>query len=115
MKVRRVDANNDWTFGRGLANYADTTESAAQRVKTRLQSFVNDWFLDLEHGLNWLPNMERPANLNAIENSVKSCILNTTDIIEIISFEMITNENRQLQIITTVKDRFDNETQIITD
>ena len=53
VRVRRLDKNHDWTFGQGFSNYASESEAIAQNVQTRLWSFTNDWFLDLEHGLPW--------------------------------------------------------------
>ena len=53
-RVRRLDKNHDWTFGQGFSNYATESDAIAQNVQTRLWSFANDWFLDLEHGLPWL-------------------------------------------------------------
>lgn len=112
MKVRRIDANNDWTFGRGRANYANGSESVAQRVKTRLQSFKGDWFLDLEHGLPWLPNMERPASLERIETDIRAVILNTDGVSEITALELLLSEDRTLTVNVSIKDIYDNNTTL---
>ena len=52
-RVRRLNKEHDWTFGQGFSNYATESDAIAQNVQTRLWSFANDWFLDLEHGLPW--------------------------------------------------------------
>ena len=43
MKVRAIDINNDWTFGRGLQDYKLNDRAVAQNVKTRLQSFGGNY------------------------------------------------------------------------
>lgn len=105
MRVRRIDADGDWTFGRGRAGYAATSESVAQRVRTRLQSFFRDWFLDLDHGLPWFAYTEKPADLPRIEAEVKRCILETQGIDAILAFDMILDrDTRHLVINVTVRD-----------
>ncbi|BBP84549.1 MULTISPECIES: hypothetical protein [Pseudomonas] len=105
MRVRRIDKDGDWTFGQGRNNYADGSECVAQRVCTRLRSFSGDWFLDLEHGLPWLPRMERPADLAQIEVDIKRCILTTEGVSEILDFQISeTPDDRRLGIAVTLRD-----------
>ncbi|EPM4783636.1 hypothetical protein [Providencia stuartii] len=42
MKVRRLDDNHDWCFGRGRADYNIRSEAIAQSVLTRLLSLKQD-------------------------------------------------------------------------
>jgi len=115
MRVRRIDANGDWTFGSGRASYADRSESVAQRVKTRILSFQSDWFLDLSHGLPWFQLIERPADLARIERAVKSQILRTDGVSKITDFSMSPNvTTRQLSITTTIVDVYGVESTIST-
>lgn len=115
MRVRRIDANGDWTFGAGRAGYADRSESVAQRVKTRLLSFQGDWFLDLSHGLPWFQLIERPANLGRIERAVKAQILQTDGVSAVTAFSMSPNvTTRQLNITTTIVDIYGVESTIST-
>lgn len=53
MRVRAVDSNHDWTFGRGLQDYKIEERAIAQNVKTRLLSFYRDCFFDLNAGIDW--------------------------------------------------------------
>lgn len=110
MRVRRTDKDGDWTFGQGRNNYADGGECVAQRVCTRLRSFQGDWFLDLEHGLPWLPRMERPADLAQIEVDIKRCILTTEGVSEILDFQLdVTPDDRRLAIGVTLRDNLGND------
>lgn len=104
-KIRRLDKNHDWTFGQGMNNYASESEAIAQRVKTRLWSFVGDWFLDLEHGLPWLPEMERNVNLAEIETMVRRCVSRTEGVARITAYQADLNpDTRKLTITVDYED-----------
>lgn len=114
MRVRRIDAGGDWTFGRGRAGYAVTSESVAQRVRTRLQSFRGDWFLNLDHGLPWFEHMAKPANLGLLEADLKRCILETPGVATLTSFSLdLVRDTRKLTVAATITDIYgDDEQQI---
>lgn len=86
IKVRRLDDNHDWMFGFGLHNYAEQSEAISQCVKTRLWSFINDWFLDLDYGLPWLEKTGRNVNLDDWEVKIKRQVLETIGVVKILSY-----------------------------
>ena len=102
MKVRRLDAAGDWTFGQGRANYAARGESTAQRVRTRLLCFLGDWFLDLDQGMPWLDDFERPGNLADIERTARMTILQTSGVAQLDSLELALSPARVLTITASV-------------
>ncbi len=55
MKYRRLDANHDYSFGRGIDDFledvAGNPEAIAQAIKTRLLLFTGEWWEDLRDGL----------------------------------------------------------------
>lgn len=54
MKYRKLDANDDYSFGSGLSNFLiDQPEAPAQAVKTRLMLQTGEWFLDQVEGTPW--------------------------------------------------------------
>jgi hypothetical protein len=113
IRVRRLDKNHDWTFGRGRANYAKESESIAQRVKTILLSFEGDWFLDLEHGIPWLQSFERPGDFARIEREVKRKILLVDGVERVNGFVMaFDRDTRRLTITTNITDEYGNETMV---
>lgn len=103
MKVRRLDYYQDWTFGQGRANYADKGESTAQRTRTRLLSFAGDWFLDLDNGMPWLDDFERPGNLPDIERAARLTILQTSGVAQLDTLELILSPGRVLTITADVQ------------
>lgn len=106
LAVRRIDANGDWTFGRGRGDYASGSESIQQRVVTRLRSFTNDWFLNLSYGINWTQDSQKPADLAGLEAEVKATLLQTDGVKAIKSFAMDLNEFRVLTVTATLVDEY---------
>lgn len=112
MRVRRLDDAHDWTFGQGYSNYANQSEAIAQSVQTRLWSFENDWFLDLEHGLPWLEKMERHANSLELEMALKKQVLETEGVIKITDYHAFLDpDTRRLEINISYEDRYHNQHQ----
>jgi hypothetical protein len=102
MRVRRLDPYSDWTFGHGRANYADHSESTAQRTRCRLLSFAGDWFLDLTHGMPWLDDFEKPGNLTDIERAARMTILQTTGIVQLDELTLVLSPERRLTVTAAV-------------
>ena len=99
MRVRALDKNHDWTFGQNRQNYLTESACIYQNVNTRLQSFENDWFLDMDHGLPWLEAMEKPADMSRIESMVKLQVLQTEGVATLDEFSLNINPNtRKLKV-----------------
>ena len=80
MRVSRITSDNDWTFGRGKANYAKKADAVHQKVKTRLQSFKNDWVLDTNAGIDWIELLGRKGTQYTIKSEVERIILGTVGV-----------------------------------
>lgn len=88
MIVRAIDINNDWTFGKGRNNYVSNNAAIEQLIQTRLQSFLGDCFFALSDGLDWF-NLLGSKNQIALELAVRSIILNTTGVTELVDSSVI--------------------------
>lgn len=71
MKVRGLDENHDWTFGSGMANYKSESEAINQCVLTTLMSYRGDFFLNLEHGVNWFAYLAKNPDVKAMRQDIK--------------------------------------------
>lgn len=104
MRVRRLDANHDMTFGRGLGNIAKEAEAVAQRVKTRLYLLQGEWFLDTDAGVPYLQKIAtKPVDLNYAESILKQTILETEGVDSISNWSASLNrDTRRFSITCTV-------------
>ena len=101
MRVSRLDSNKDWTFGKGLANYAVNSEAIRQNVQTRLLSFVNDWFLDITANIDWLNILGSKNNEQTIQNEVTRIVLATGGVLTLDKYELAVSERE-----ATIKIKF---------
>lgn len=79
MRVRAVDENHDWTFGRGLQDYKLDSRAVSQNVKTRLLSFYGDCFFDEDSGIDWF-NLLGYGTEELLEIAIKQTILETENV-----------------------------------
>lgn len=95
-------------FGRGAANYASTSESTLQRIRSRLLLLKFEWFLDTSAGVPWFnPGdqgaqviMGGPRNLQFAEAQIKTCILGTDGVASLTLFSMSLNSNTRKLTVT---------------
>jgi len=110
QRVRRLDSSHDKTFGRGAANFASGSESAAQRLRCRLKLIRGEFRLDQDAGVPWWqladsavrPIMGVPRDPSYVEATIKATILGTDGIESIVSFTMSFNGSTRRQSISFV-------------
>lgn len=111
MRVSRL-IDDDWTFGKGLANYIGESGAIRQNVVTRLRSFTNDWFLDISAEIDWFNILGNRNNRKIIESEIRRVVLATDGVLTITRFEVtgITDRDAFIKIkFTTI---FDDEIEI---
>jgi hypothetical protein len=97
MITRAIDTQNDWIFGTGKESYFTEQSSVGQNIKTRLQSFFNDCFFDLEAGIDWF-SLLGSRNQSGLKNAVAKAILSTTGVYSIDELVFSLSENRDLLV-----------------
>ena len=108
MRVRRLNGD-DWTFGRGRADYVKDQAAIAQNIKTRLLSFKNDWFLDIDANIDWMNLLGQRGTEKIIENEVARVILTTSGVVRINSLSL-QNKERRVIIEADIATIFGNDT-----
>lgn len=101
MRVRSIDVNNDWTFGKGRSNYKTDLNAVSQNIKTRLQSFLGDCFAALDEGIDWF-NLLGAKNQAALQIALSTKILNTEGVTGLVELSINLDDNRQISIQYTV-------------
>ena len=112
MKVRSIDANNDWEKGKGKSNYKTGVLACAQNIKTNLQSFLGDCFFQTDAGIDWFNHLGGKNQLQ-LKVDVSATILKTPDVILIEELNIRLDNQRKLSIqysANTTYGRISNQT-----
>ena len=89
MIGRALDSNNDLIIESGRLKVVKDGAEAVQHVRTRLQFYLEEWFLDLQAGTPYFQQIfTKPANLANIESILKARILGTPEVERLIEFSM---------------------------
>jgi len=112
MRVSGLTSTGDWAFGRGKANYKAGSAAVRQNIVTRLRSFKNDYFADVDHGGDWLTIFGLNGNKEIVLREVERIVLQTTGVRSINKIEVSEpDSNRRVTIILGYTDLF-NETYL---
>lgn len=90
MIIRRVDASNDWNFGHGLSDYAQAEAAVEQNISSRVLSWVNDCFFDLNAGVDWRNRLD-VGQQNALRDEVNTIILQSFGVVNINNLLVVFN------------------------
>lgn len=116
MRVRRLDENHDWTFGKGRSDYAQESEAIRQCVMSRLLSLHRDWFLNPDTGVHWLDYLGKNPDLRSLEAELKMVALNTEGVTELVEFALSLNsDTRKLTVSLAYTDIYDSKQGVTVD
>lgn len=97
MRVRALDTNHDWLFGKGQNDYLQGNAAIAQNINTRLNSFLGNCFFDLGAGIDWF-NLLGAKNQTSLNLSISSIILNTAEVTGLLQLSVGVNAARQMTV-----------------
>lgn len=89
MIGRGLDSNNDIIVEGGTFKLVSDGEEVVQHVRTRLQFYLEEWFLNLLSGVPYTQKIfTKPTNLANIESILKTKILSTPEVAKLTEFAM---------------------------
>lgn len=97
MRVRALDVNGDWQFGKGANDYKTNQDAIAQSIQTRLKSFLNDCFFNRGAGIDWF-NLLGSKNKLGLNLSITATILNTENVTGINELSFTVDADRNLRV-----------------
>ncbi|MBI6548575.1 hypothetical protein [Xenorhabdus lircayensis] len=105
MRYRRED-NDDYSFGQGDNTFLiDSPEAVAQAVKTRLDLWRGDWFLDTAEGTPYREAVLEKHYSSAM--ALRERILDTKGVTEIVSLDAQRNpDTRKMTLTATLNTRY---------
>ena len=105
MSVRKVTSDGDWTFGKGLADYVSGSEEIKQNVVTRLRSFTDDYFLNVDEGSPWIELFGNLGTERQILRAIEKSVAQTNGVLSITELKLLdTDSNRNARIAVTYTD-----------
>lgn len=97
MTFRALDINHDWEYGAGRANYVSENDEIALNLKTRLLSFWQNCFFDLETGIDWF-NLLEYNQLDNIQDAIRATIIETEGVTGINDIQVVQQSGRKLNV-----------------
>lgn len=87
MRYRALDANGDFSFGHGKADFLVNSPAAVgQSVLTRLRLFLGEWFIDPQDGTPWLTQITGAHTQGVRDMAIKQRILGTQGVVAIANY-----------------------------
>jgi hypothetical protein len=96
MRIRALDINGDWTFGKGQNNYLTKNAAIGESIQTRLLSFLGDCFFDLGAGLDWFTFLGGDKDQLTVGLAISAVILNTQNVLGIRQLNFNLNETTRV-------------------
>jgi hypothetical protein len=87
MRVRRMDVDDDMTFGQGSANFlVNSPQEVGQRILTRLRLLQGEWFLDVTAGTPYGTQILGKNTQGLYDQAIKTVILQTPGVMAITQY-----------------------------
>lgn len=105
MRVRKVSADGDMVFGRGIADFhVDSPEGVAQVAGQRMALWQSQWFLDLDEGTPWMTHVlgVRTTALHAV--ALRARLLGTPGATGIAAFQSVPDAASRTLYVTATLD-----------
>lgn len=102
MRYRALDADGDYTFGQGQAEFlVDTPETVGQAVLTRLALWTGEWFLDLLEGTPYSTQVLGENTKPTYDQAIQERIIETPGVTAITEYASLL-QGRALSITATI-------------
>lgn len=107
MRYRKLDSNDDFTFGHGGTDYyQDIPEAPGQAALTRCRAFTYEWFLDILDGTPYNPQILGKYTRVTWERALKKRIRDTPGVLSLDLFETEIDEEKRIAkfnaLLTTI-------------
>lgn len=108
MRYRRLDANGDYSFGQGQANFLINSPAAvAQAVKTRLLLSTGEWFLDKDEGTPYATDVLGRNTQSKRDVAIRNRILGTPGVTGLASYtSSVDAAARKFSVVAVVDTEF---------
>jgi hypothetical protein len=104
MRYRKLDADGDYTFGRGQGDFlVDSPTCVAQAVQTALLLAQGEWFLDSTAGVPWSTKILGYGTGSVYDLTLKEAILGVEGVDSITSYSSTLDAlTRRLTVVADI-------------
>lgn len=102
MRIRALDGNWDWQWGKGKQNYASESLATAYDVKQKLLCWFNDCFFDMQAGIDYKNLLGSKNGKSDLDKTIRKILAVHPDIVDITYFESYI-QNREYHLTTRFK------------
>lgn len=110
-KIRTLDNNGDWTFGKGKSNYRVDEKALAQHIISRVREWKTDCFFAQENGVDWNNRLGYKNQETILEDEIRDILLKTDQVLEVLSVNA-NIDNRKVVITASIKSIYSNSQKI---
>lgn len=115
MRYRAWDANGDYTFGNGGANFlVNTPQCVAQAILSRFALQLGEWFVDTSDGTPWATEVQGYGTAGTRDLVVQERAAGTMNVTEITNYQSSLNHNNRLFSAALIADTAFGSTGIVT-
>ena len=87
MRIRCNDINNDWRFGHSETDFfVDNNQAVAQDLKTKILEWKNDFFANLEAGIDWRNRLGQRGQKDLLDEDIQKIITNSDEVIALTQY-----------------------------
>jgi len=103
MRYRKLDANGDYTFGHGSADFlVNSSAAVAQAVQTTLLLAQGEWFLDVTVGVPYNSQILGYNTQSLYDSVIKQVISNVQGFVSFSSYSSTLNPRTRVLTVSAV-------------
>lgn len=98
MKVRAIDKQGDWDFGKGRQSYKTDLDAIMQLNVTHIRSWYLNCFFDLLAGIDWKNLLGQKQTAPKIRDAVRKELLKIDGVTSVLNVSLSIDEDRALKV-----------------
>lgn len=96
MKIRSIDKNGDWVFGKSLSNYVRNEHAVVLDIKMKLKEWFGDCFFALQNGIPWQTRLGQQNQKELLDRDIVNTIQSVEGVLNVFDFVSSTDGRRYL-------------------
>lgn len=94
MRIRNIDKNNDWRFGKGFSDYTKDGYAVCLDIKLQIQEWYQDCFFNLVKGIAWDVRLGEKNQKELLDEDIYRIASNVDGVLNIENFDSILDGRR---------------------